>query len=286
MQMSRKYIKFILNIFFEYALPIAFDHEINFDYVCIRYSAMIRNWLAYTGFLTMAAIAVTRSLGCLLFRCDKEHLSRTVFRPRLTGLVCVFLWLLAFVILSPITFSMTIGSYYFGTFGYDVKHGKCEVISCQPKEGFYPGGFLFSVAFFVPFIFILVSYLFISILLETEKRRKRLVLNNQSQIPVGRIQITLTCLSFSMILFTLPVLVIENTSLEDEDFVYLCAYSWYWWIYAVNFMLYVATLSDFRKLFLQILNDIGLIVFPNQFIVREDSSNVTMKETRRSSSQE
>ena len=64
-----------------------------------------------------------------------------------------------------------------------------------------------------------------------------------------------------MILFTLPVLVIENISLEDEDFVYLCAYSWYWWIYAVNFMLYVATLSDFRKLFLQILNDIGLIVY-------------------------
>ena len=265
-------------------MPIlCLDKEIN--YVCIRYSAMIRNWLAYTGFLTMAAIAVTRSLGCLLFRCDKEHVSRTVFRPRLTGLVCVSLWILAFVILSPITFSMTFGSYYFGTFGYDVKHGKCEVISCQPKEGFYPGGFLFSVAFFVPFIFILVSYLFISILLETEKRRKRQVLNNQSQIPVGKIQITLACLSFSMILFTLPVLVIENISLEDEDFVYLCAYSWYWWIYAVNFMLYVATLSDFRKLFLQILNDIGLIVFPN-FIVREDSSNVTMKETRRSSSQE
>ena len=153
-------------------MPIlCLDKEIN--YVCIRYSAMIRNWLAYTGFLTMAAIAVTRSLGCLLFRCDREHVSRTVFKPRLTGLVCVSLWILAFVILSPITFSMTFGSYYFGTFGYDVKHGKCEVISCQPQEGFYPGGFLFSVAFFVPFIFILVSYLFISILLETEKRRKR-----------------------------------------------------------------------------------------------------------------
>ena len=266
-----------------YAYILCLDKEIN--YVCTRYSAMIRNWLAYTGFLTMAAIAVTRSLGCLLFRCDREHVSRTVFKPRLTGLVCVSLWILAFVILSPITFSMTFGSYYFGTFGYDVKHGKCEVISCQPKEGFYPGGFLFSVAFFVPFIFILVSYLFISILLETEKRRKRQVLNNQSQIPVGKIQITLACLSFSMILFTLPVLVIENISLEDEDFVYLCAYSWYWWIYAINFMLYVATLSDFRKLFLQILNDIGLFVSPN-FIVREDSSNMTMKETRRSSSQE
>ena len=247
---------------------------------------MIRNWLAYTGFLTMAAIAVTRSLGCLLFRCDKDHISRTMFRPGVTGLVCVALWLLAFLILSPITFSMTIGSYYFGTFGYDVKHGKCEVISCQPKKGFYPGGFLFSVAFFVPFLLILVSYLFISILLEIEKRRKRMVLNNQSQIPVGRIQITLTCLSSSMILFTLPVLVIENISVEDEDLVYLCAYSWYWWIYAVNFMLYVATLSDFRKLFLQVLYDIGFGVFPSQTTAREDSSNVTMKETRRSSSEE
>ena len=248
---------------------------------------MIRNWLAYTGFLTMAAIAVTRSLGCLLFRCDQEHVSRIMFRPRLTGLVCVSLWILAYIILSPITFSMTIGSHYFGTFGYDVKHGKCEVISCQPKEGFYPGGFLFSIAFFVPFLFILVSYVFISILLEIEKRRRRLVLENQSQIPVGRIQITLTSLCTSMILFILPVVVIENISTEDEDFVYMCAYSWYWWIYAVNFMLYVATLSDFRQLYLQILNDMGIRVFPNQTIVRENSSNVTiLEETRTRSSSE
>ena len=247
---------------------------------------MIRNWLAYTGFLTMAAIAVNRSLGCLLFRCDQEQVARSVLRPRLTGLVCVSLWLVAFAILSPITFTMTIGSYYFGTFGYDVKHGKCEAISCKDKEGFSPGGFIFSIAFFVPFLFILFSYLFISILLELEKRKKRRLLKNQSQVPVGRIQIALTSLTASMVLFTLPVLVVENITVEDEDLVHLIVYSWYQWLYAINFVLYVLTLSDFRKLFLQILNDIGFRVRTIQTVENEDSSIVTMKERRSLPSQE
>ena len=142
---------------------------------------MFRNWIAYADFLTMASIAVTRSLGCLVFRCNMESAATLIFRPIITTITCVAIWILAFVILSPITFSMTIGSYYFGTFGYDVKHGKCEVIHYQTQDGFFPGGFLFSVAFFVPLFFILISYIFISIILEIEKRRTMRTLNSQTQ---------------------------------------------------------------------------------------------------------
>ena len=51
-----------------------------------------------------------------------------------SSLACSLIWLLAFAILSPITFSLTIGPYYFGTFGYDARRGKCEVINCQPAQ--------------------------------------------------------------------------------------------------------------------------------------------------------
>ena len=50
--------------------------------------------------------------------------------------------------------------------------------------------------------------------------------------------------------FALPVLVVENIQLgESGEGVFLLAYSWYWWMYAINFILYVTTLSDFRKMY-------------------------------------
>jgi len=243
------------------------------------YSAMLRNWIAYADFLTMAAIAVTRSLGCLLFRCNMENVASIIFQPFITIFLCIFIWILAFSILSPITFSMTIGSYYFGTFGYDARHGKCEVIQCQPQDGFFPGGFLFSVVFFVPFFLVLISYIFISTMLEIEKRRKRRTLNNQSQVPFGQIQVTLLVLSASYVLFALPVVIIENINISDADFVSLCVYSWYWWMYAINFLLYVTTLSDFRRLYKQLLSDFNIIK------LNEEESDVTVNlSTRQQSS--
>ena len=150
---------------------------------CFRYSAIVRNLIAYADFLTMAAIAVTRSLGYILSHHNLKHFSKRIFAPKVTFCACIAIWLLAFLIQSPITFSLTIGKYYFGTFGYDVKHGKCEAIQCETSEGFYPGGFIFSIAFFVPFLFLLISHVMISAVLEMEKRRtERGILAQQSQV--------------------------------------------------------------------------------------------------------
>ena len=209
---------------------------------------------AYSGFLTMAAIATSRSLGCLLHRNNMEAAARIIFHPTISILACGLIWLLAFAILSPITFSLTIGHYYFGTFGYDARHGKCEVISCQPTEGFFPGGFIFSIVFFVPFLIILVSHVFISFTLELERRRKEEILKNQSQVPFGQIQLSLLVLSGAYVAFALPVLVVENFQLEE--WVFLFAYSWYWWMYASNFIIYITTLADFRKMYRLFFNDL------------------------------
>ena len=233
---------------------------------------MIRNLIAYSGFLTMAAIATSRSLGCLLHRAHLDWVARAISQPTVSMVVCLLIWLLAFLILSPITFSLTIGPYYFGTFGYDARHGKCEVISCQPSEGFFPGGFIFSVVFFLPFLLILISHIIISSILEVERRRKKEILKNQSQIPFGQIQLTMLVLSCAYVAFALPVLIIENMELEEQgELVSLVVYSWYWWMYAVNFILYVTTLSDFRKMYKQLFLDV--------FCTKELVSRVNSRES-------
>jgi len=218
---------------------------------------MVRNLIAYADFLTMAAIAVTRSVGLILTQYNLKNLTAKIFSQKVTCCCCVGIWFLAFLILSPITFSLTIGNYYFGQFGYDVHHGKCEVIHCETSEGFYPGGFIFSIAFFVPFLFLLISHFVIITVLEMEKRRsEKVILADQSQVPTGQIQRALLVLSLAYFLFALPVLVIENTDgLNEVHSLY--AYSWYWWMYAINFILYLLTLKDFRTIYRLFFNDVA-----------------------------
>ena len=47
----------------------------------------------------MAAIATTRSLGCLLHRNNMDSAARIIFHPTISFIACGFIWLLAFAIL-------------------------------------------------------------------------------------------------------------------------------------------------------------------------------------------
>ena len=137
-----------------------------------------------------------------------------------------------------------------------IYYGTNEIAPLR-AQGFFPGGFIFSIVFFVPFLLILVSHVFISFTLELERRRKEEILRNQSQVPFGQIQLSLLVLSGAYVAFALPVLIIENMELEESgEVVYLCAYSWYWWMYASNFIIYIITLADFRKMYRQFFDDL------------------------------
>ena len=46
---------------------------------------MTRNLIAYSGFLTMAAIATSRSLGCLLHRCKLDSAAKGRFQKFMLG---------------------------------------------------------------------------------------------------------------------------------------------------------------------------------------------------------
>ena len=222
----------------------------------------IRNWIAYASFLTMAAIAVTRSVGCLLFQNNLYNVSRTIFNSTTTALGCLFIWGLAFATISLHAFSIKIGSYYFNDIvTYDVRNGTCHSVKSKTLDGTHSGSFLLNFAFFIPLFLILISYIFISIFLEVDKRRRELVLGNQTQVPVTQIQLTLLALSAAVILFCLPLLIFENIDFEDNDYKMVAEdiiHSWYWWMYAVDFIIYVTTLNDFRKMYRQVLHDFNI----------------------------
>jgi len=153
------------------------------------YSAMLRNWIAYTEFLTTASIAANRLVGFLLFSYNMTIAAKWMINPKVTACGCVGIWIFTFIIISPLTFSLTIGSYQFGTFGYDAYFGKCDEFFFQCQNGFVPYGIIILVGFFIPTAFIIISYIFISINLELRKRSTEKILNQQSQGDLLRMRI-------------------------------------------------------------------------------------------------
>ena len=192
---------------------------------------------------------MTRSVGILMSRYNLDNESRNIFNPTFTVVGCVAIWALA--LWCP---------YYFNDeVRYEVLNGKCKQILSDPPEGFFSGLYLYNVAIYVPLFFILVSYIFISTVLEVEKRRKQRILDSQTQIPVRQIQVTLVALSAIVLIFGLPISIISNITFEDKDTertAFAAAWGWCYWMYAANFVLYVTTLEDFRMMFKQVLKEL------------------------------
>ena len=58
-----------------------------------------------------------------------------------------------------------------------------------------------------------------------------------------------------------PLVPVEfNLMGEDPAFWSLVLYSAYWWIYAVNFVIYVATMKNYRTVYLVFLRDMAHLV--------------------------
>ena len=230
-----------------------------------RFTGIARLLTSYASYLTIAAIAVTRSVGILMsrFNRDTEARTRTFTNPVSAAVGCVVIWVLAFAMIAPSAFSITIGSYYVSNnVSYVVVvFGRCIGGLPDPFDG--PNSGIFNVAIFIPLVFILVSYIFIIAVLEGENRRKQRILKNQTQVPVRQIQLTLVALSAAVLIFGLPLVILQNIPLEQwmvQWKAYLSlfikiAWGWYFWIFAFNVILYVTTLQDFRMMFKQVLKE-------------------------------
>ena len=193
------------------------------------------------------------------FNRDTEARTRTFINPASATVGCVAIWVLAFAMIAPSALS------YFNNVRYFVVvFGRCSIMGMHdPSDRIYSGIFLFNVGVFIPLVFILVSYIFIIAVLQVENRRKQRILKNQTQVPVRQIQVTLVALSAAVLIFGLPLAILQNIPLDVKDTewkAYLSLFikivwGWYFWMFAFNVILYVTTLQDFRMMFKQVLKE-------------------------------
>ena len=138
------------------------------DFLCGSI-AKVRNMVAYADIFTMATIALVR---CLHISCANSSAARAVrlLTPKVAALLCLLLWLLAFLVISPTTFGVAT----FGRWGYSSTHGRCEIIQCgEADESLSFTGFYFLGAGALPCLIILGSYLTLGIYISAQNRNLR-----------------------------------------------------------------------------------------------------------------
>ena len=278
------------------------------------YTAGFRNFFCYADILTMAAIALTRSVGLIrgaAWAKRRPQLSarRSVLPTGRIVFVVLLIWVLSFAIISPAIFQLDIGSFNFGQFGWDVEKGKCDLIFCK-REGDLNGSvmiYLFGV--FVPLFIIIGSHASLGFFMTREVKKisyglglaqitpivmkvsrlnmgktinsKYLERSNFSTINPARMNTLLVTLIVCYVVFTIPLVVVELLGLEA--FYSMLLYSWHWWMYAINFFIYVATSKDFRSVYQLFLSD---ILESGRNIVRRHQEKAQPKELAKEEEEE
>ena len=124
----------------------------------------------YGDFLTMAAIACTRSVGIVAGNNFKIPVpQRGPARNLLTFFGCLLIWLFSFAIISPAIFHFKIGGFSFGSFGWDVRNGRCELVDCKEK-GMTGGGVIYIYGVIIPFLILIGSYLTLGLFVKREMK--------------------------------------------------------------------------------------------------------------------
>ena len=78
-----------------------------------------------------------------------------------------------------------------------------------------------------------------------------------------KVNITLMTVALTYFILIMPMLPVEFNlldNLSDPAYYSIVIYSAYWWIYAVNFVIYVATMKNYRTVYLVFLRDVAHLV--------------------------
>ena len=80
----------------------------------------------------------------------------------------------------------------------------------------------------------------------------------------NKVNVTLMTVALTYFILILPMIPVEFNLLDiwgnDSAFYSLVIYSAYWWIYAVNFIIYIATMKNYRTICLIFLRDIAHVL--------------------------
>ena len=87
---------------------------------------------------------------------------------------------------------------------------------------------------------------------------------SHTQVNSTRLNITLLTLSMAYTLFAIPIVPVELGGLLNP-FWAMVIYSWYWWMYAINVIVYVFTSRDFRNVYAVFMHDMS---YPVRTFVR------------------
>ena len=249
------------------------------------WSAGFRNLFCYADILTMAAIALTRSIGLIRGRLragqglHRQLSARRIVLPTTRIFLTILLiWIFAFAIISPAVFQLDIGNYNFGQFGWDVDKGKCDLIFCNVDGHKNGSSIIYLLGVFVPLLIIIVSHASLGFFMTREVKKISYGLgltqitpmlmkvsklsssriagrheSTSSTISSVRMNTLLVTLTICYVIFTVPLVVVELLGLHA--FYSMLLYSWHWWMYAINFFIYVATSKDFRSVYQRFLCD-------------------------------
>ena len=138
--------------------------------------------VVYADFFTMAAIASTQVIGILNQRKTSRRSRPSRFPSVMSFVICLLIWALSFLLISPAVFEMTFGHFTFGL-GWDKANGRCEVLDCNHLGGLKAGGIINICGVIAPFVIISVSYLSISLFVRRERKQITAVLGrSESQV--------------------------------------------------------------------------------------------------------
>ena len=70
-----------------------------------------------------------------------------------------------------------------------------------------------------------------------------------------KVNITLMTVALTYFILIMPMLPVEFNLLDN--YYSIVIYSAYWWIYAVNFVIYIATMKNYRTVYLVFLRDVA-----------------------------
>ena len=87
---------------------------------------------------------------------------------------------------------------------------------------------------------------------------------SKSQEASKKVNITLMTVALTYFILIMPMVPVEF-DLLNSDYYSIVIYSAYWWIYAVNFVIYIATMKNYRMIYLVFLRDLADLLGATKF---------------------
>eukprot|EP00092_Neocalanus_flemingeri_P006912 GFUD01007461.1.p1 GENE.GFUD01007461.1~~GFUD01007461.1.p1 ORF type:complete len:311 (-),score=29.27 GFUD01007461.1:236-1168(-) len=230
-----------------------------YDPTVCYFLGMFRNLVAYADFNNIAVIACCVARQSLCRKCAGNSLKHDEHDPIFGGkkiyLACLGIWLTSFAALLPDIIGTT------GQFGWTSSAYGCDNINTTNKCSNL--GPFFNHIINLCAVVVFYSAYIINMMKIRNNVRKIHILGSEVESYdelVKSISMTLLLLTIAYLAFLLPITIFETCSPAGALFlstdVRACIASWYWWLYGVNFIIYLTTNKRIKAAYRKFLKDV------------------------------